>query len=109
MYTIILYYTAWWIGLDWIGGYYTIQVLGQTLSRLARGQVAEAWKAELKAREHETRLLEELEVSLPPFPPLPSRVIFLIKIIRVSSFLLLLDFRGVLKIHSAVPPTMLQS
>lgn len=40
------------------------QVLGQTLSKLVRGQVAEAWKAELKAREYETRLLEELEVSL---------------------------------------------
>eukprot|EP00752_Nemacystus_decipiens_P012363 g10959.t1 len=39
------------------------QVLGQTLSRLARGQVAEAWKAELKAREHESRLLQELEAE----------------------------------------------
>lgn len=47
---------------------YAKQVLGQTLSRLARGQVAEAWKAELKAREHESRLLEELEVNL--LPPL---------------------------------------
>lgn len=38
------------------------QVLGKTLSRLARAQVAEAWKLELKARDYETRLLEELEV-----------------------------------------------
>ena len=44
------------------------QVLGQTLSRLARRQVAEAWMAELKAREHESRLLEELEVSGPALP-----------------------------------------
>lgn len=27
-------------------------------------QVADAWRAELEAREHETRLLEELEVSV---------------------------------------------
>ena len=38
------------------------QVLGRALGRVVRGQVALAWKAELKAREHETRLLQELEV-----------------------------------------------
>ena len=40
------------------------KVLGKTLSRLACYQVAEAWRAELQAREHETRLLEELEVRV---------------------------------------------
>lgn len=38
------------------------QVLGRALGRVVQGQVTLAWKAELKAREHETRLLQELEV-----------------------------------------------
>ncbi|CAM9193199.1 unnamed protein product, partial [Ectocarpus sp. 12 AP-2014] len=39
------------------------QVLGQTLSRLARRNIAQAWKAELKAREYESSLLKELEAE----------------------------------------------